>query len=77
MYISKPVKMAIVGDDYFSSDLYDKYGHEYTSYGAESYILNRYINKRELCPNDKNTILFNDYFDKVSKCAEYIKSNMK
>lgn len=69
--------MAIVGDGYFSSDLYDKYGHEYTSYGAESYILNRYINKRELCPNDKNTILFNDYFDKVSKCAEYVRSNMK
>ena len=77
MYISKPVKMAIVGDGYFSPDLYDKYGHEYTSYGVESYILNRYINKRELCPNDKNTILFNDYFDKVSKCAKYVRSNMK
>ena len=25
-------------DGYFSPDLYDKYGHEYTSYGAESYI---------------------------------------
>lgn len=65
MYISKPVKMEIVEDEYFSQNLYDKYGHEYTFYMAESYIFNKYINKRELCPNDKNTILFNDYFDKV------------
>lgn len=57
--------MTIIGDGYFSQNLYDKYGHEYTFYMAESYILNKYINKRELCPNNKNTILFNDYFDKT------------
>ena len=69
--------MVIIKDGYFSPELYDKYEHEYTSYGAESYILNRYINKKELRPNDNNTILFNDYFDKVSKYAEYVRSNMK
>lgn len=74
---AKPVKMVIVGDGYFSPDLYDKYGHSYSSYGAESYILNKYINKRELCPSDKGTNLYSHYFDKASKCAKYVRSNMK
>lgn len=70
---AKPVKMTIVD---YSPDLYDKYGHDYSSKGAESYILKRYVNGKELCPTPKNYTP-TDYFHKASKYAEYVRSNMK
>lgn len=69
----KPVKMTIVD---YGPDLYDKYGHNYTSYGAECYILKRYVNGKVLCPIPKSYVPI-DCFHKASKYAEYVRSNMK
>lgn len=69
----KPVKMAIVD---YNPDLYDKYGHNYISYGAEQYILKRYVNGKDLCPTLKKCNI-SDCFDKASANAEYVRSHMK
>ena len=70
---AKPVKMAIVD---YNPDLYDKWGHGYSSNGAESYILKRYVNGEGLCPIPQSYTPI-DYFHKASKYAEYVRSNMK
>lgn len=68
----KPVKMTIVD---IGPNLYDKYGHGYSSDGAESYILKRYVNGKELCPAHNRSSI--DSFRKASINAEYVRSNMK
>lgn len=73
---NKPVKLTIVGDGYYDPDIYDKYGNKYTAYGAESYILKRYINNKELRPLPKRYVSV-DCFHKALKYAEYVRSNMK
>lgn len=70
---AKPVKMTIVD---YNPDLYDKYGRDYISHGAEQYILKRYVNGKDLCPNI-NKCNIDDCFHKASVNAEYVRSHMK